>query len=163
FQYLLNAWANNRICGGLMIDMVDEVNSRWMLPLQGVGTGGVLVGTNGLSSVVCGNGTCTVHWTGWGLNGSGHFIITGSGTSLDYNPAIGTPAPYSSARVDGNTFTFAAAGTFNITSGTLQVEPFVDFTYKADLSGACPYDGVTPCPKYIRYDAFKQLRDWQLA
>jgi len=153
----------------LGIDMVDEVTSSWGgSPLAGVDTGGILIGTSYLSSPLnCVSGTvCTVVTSGVGLNGANRFIITGSGdANLDYNTTSGAPQPYSASAGSG-TFTFttpAGVGTHSYTNGAnpgLKLEPYVAWTYDAS-NNACPPGGGSsgPCPNYIKYDVFKNIRN----
>jgi hypothetical protein len=102
------------------------------------------------------------------LNGASNFIITGSGDSnLDYN-TTGAPLPYH-ASAGSNTFTFTTpvgVGTHSYTTGanpSLQLHPFVAWTYDAS-NNACPGGGgggtsAGPCPNWIHYDVFKNIRN----
>jgi hypothetical protein len=159
---------------------IDEVSSKWPAnPLLGTDTGGVKLGiSNGPSQIACTAGTtCTISWTGWSLVGSNRFLITGSGTNLDYNTASGTPSTYQATTVNANSFTFptpAGVGTSTFTSSTspnLRIEPMVNNVFDATaltgpVSGAnsCPpgygagASSPGPCTQYIHYDALQKLR-----
>ncbi|HLG97608.1 MAG TPA: Ig-like domain-containing protein [Bryobacteraceae bacterium] len=147
------------------ISMVDEVTSSWgWNPLEGVDTGGVLIGTNGFTQL-SGDGTnSTITCSLCSFNGSSRFIITGSGQpSLDYNSATNSPI------FSNNGGRFASSFSGTIASGTTQIHPYVDHTFDSGLNTCNPAGGIGggyslgPCNQWIHYDAFYTLRGWHLA
>jgi hypothetical protein len=159
--YSQSAWAATGNVVGQ--SMVDEVTSSWGgHPLQGLGTGGVVIGTNGFTGLTGNGSTCTVTWSAVNLNGSSYFIITGSGQStLDYGSAGNTNLFHAAGTTSGFTFPCSYSGT--ITSGSAQIQPYVNWTFNTSNVGCAPSSeaGSVPCPNYIGYAVFYNMRSQQ--
>ncbi len=158
--YSMTAWTGTGNVVGHSV--VDEVTSSWGLrPLQGVGTGGVVIGTNGFTQLTGNGSTCAVT-SSVSLNGSDKFLITGSGQpTLDYVPS--TNSNLFTASNSGN-FSFPCSYSGTITSGTTQIHPYVNYTFNSTNVACAPGgSGSTPCPNFIDYDVFYKMRVQQTA
>jgi len=167
--------------------MADEVTSTFNTgTATPCGTGSCLIGTpNAPTSIVCVSGaTCTLNCTmGPCTWVQGTFILTGSGTALDYNNTSGTPLIYAATGGSGGTgFTFptpAGIGTITYTASSnncgsggtsscagLQFHPFVYVTYNASYqacSDATHNINPGPCVDWDRYNAFLNYHTWAKA
>jgi Bacterial Ig domain len=164
WQYFMQQYAN---CGRVVgLTTVDEVTGVWGInPLQGIGTGGVIIGTNGFTQLTGNGTTSTITCPLCSIIASRKFILTGSGQStLDYNPGTNAPIFFWTS----GSFPSAFNGT--ITSGTVQFHPYVNNTFDASGNPCSSTSGVLgggfssgPCPNWIHYNAFQIVRNWHTA
>ena len=165
-QNATQLWVNS----GLVIgsNQCDECN--WgSNPLEGTNTNGILIGTNGFTQITGNGTTCLIDWT-YPLSdmftGADRFILTGTGTALDYNGATNSPVFLYSGSITGGVITFSCSYTGTITSGTAQINPYVANTFTAlpaetpcsSTSGVIPPD--PPCTQWIEYNALLQVHTW---
>ena len=162
FKYVVQQWVNSGMVQQMMA--VDEVGGSWGgNPLEGTDTGGIIIGTNGFTALSGDGTTCTVAWPAPNndrFTGARSFIITGSGTALDYSSSTNGPRfVYSSRTSTGITFPCSYSG--RLTSGATQLHTYVYTTF--DRSGkACPPGGSSsgPCTRYLPYNMFSTIRSW---
>lgn len=159
-QIAAGDWINNRVIG---MTVVDEVNSIWGTnPLQV----SPVIGSAGFSQIAGNGSVCTVTWTAWSVqSGTNTFIITGSGTALDYNTATNSPQPFTITNTSNpNSFPFNCSFNGTITSGSnpgTTIQPYVAWTYDASAN-ACAPGGLSagPCTNWVKWDAFQNFRTW---
>ncbi len=155
-------------------EMKDEVTYSSITPSGPVpcGTGNCTIGSSGgPSQIACVvSTTCTVTWPSYQIS-QGAFVISGSGTGLDYNTSASSPTPavYILTNINGNSFTFPNPGVGSVTytaasnncgSGgtssctTLQIAPFATDTEDATGQICDKGQRTGPCIDWPRYDAF---------
>ncbi len=147
---------------------VDEVGLTWGYnPLEGTNTGGIIVGAaggaGGAPTSLTGNGTsCVIDWPApytSAFTGANTFIITGSGTALDYSTSANSPI--FRGTFGSGTVTFSCAYTGTITSGTTQIHSYVANTYTA-AGVACPSTNggnSAACTQWIHYNDLLNARN----
>jgi hypothetical protein len=164
WPYMLQQYVTAGLAMG--VQGVDEVGLSWGgNPMEGTNTGGIIIGTNSFSALTGNGTTCAATWPA-SLNdrftGASTFIITGSGTALDYVPSTNSPIfRYSSRTATAINFPCSYTGT--ITSGSLQLQTFVANTWTASGTACSGTSGVTPpgpCPQYLPYNLFSTIRGW---
>jgi hypothetical protein len=169
--WTINPWPymlQQYVAAGLAMGVqgVDEVGLSWGgNPLEGTNTGGIIIGTNSFSALTGNGTTCAATWPA-SLNdrftGANTFIITGSGTALDYVPSTNSPIFQYSSRTS-TAINFACSYTGTITSGTLQLQTFVFNAWTASGTACSTTSGVTPpgpCTQYLPYNIFSTIRGW---
>ncbi len=163
-QYLSAQWAGKNVRG---MSGVDEVNYLYgWNPLSGP----ITIGTNGFTRISCvASASCTVSWAHPSMVSnfsSNFFVITGSGTRLDYDTTATNPCPkpYSLRNTSGPTFTFPAPAGMSSMTLTAQTNPGTTIQqYAASVFDAAENEGpdygnaslAGPCVDWVHANAFK--------